>query len=67
MQNSSYRNKITFLINIQDSQNLLSWNSLQIVKLSVQNEPEKFHEMGEPHVGIFMKLLFHIVCTQYVQ
>jgi hypothetical protein len=22
----------------------------QIVKLSVQNEPEKFHEMGEPHV-----------------
>jgi hypothetical protein len=27
------------------------------VKLSVQNEPEKFHEMGEPHV-IFMKLCF---------
>jgi hypothetical protein len=65
MQNSSYRNKITF--NIQDSQNLLSWNSLQqIVKLSVQNEPEGFMKWEEPHMLSFHET-FHIVCTQYVQ
>jgi hypothetical protein len=62
-KNSSYRNKI-LLFNIQDSQNLLSWNSLQqIVKLSVQNEPEKFHEMGEPKTS--WNFHFHIVWSMY--
>jgi hypothetical protein len=36
------------------------------VKLSVQNEPEKFHEMGEPHVGHFHEtFVSHCMYTVY--
>jgi hypothetical protein len=37
---------------------------LQQIETFGPNEPEKFHEMGEPHVKHFHETsLFHIVCT----
>jgi hypothetical protein len=64
MQNSSYRNKITF--NSTSKIHRIYFMKLFAANRETFGPNEKFHEMGEPHVGhlkTFVSHCMYTVCT----